>query len=432
MDSINLNNSSCQEIPKIKKIYWQWYDNFVGVEPIKRYNEWRIKNIELTASEVFKQFTFDVTEWTLDEPTSSTENGPIIQKVISGFNPKFNEVVESYLNEMNRRPVIICYETFDGKVYLFGGKNPKSRFSFKKAISSRQGYTVEFINTSDESSLVIDDTDHFPSPGVLTGVTQITINGEEFATVPCGNTFDIVVKNEDDEQVGSIVLDEWIVPSGAVPDGVLLKWPVSMQYSSYRDGDEGWRNQAGLLDYIPPLYPEVVSDLDYSIGQNGWFQLKNNLKVGANSNKLRFVDVDGLQAWGATDNVDKITIDKLTGLGFLRSAVGYVSWNDAIDAAVGYSVTVKGVVYDDFFMISLPEAQALFNYITYSNKGRDPITLKNYFYPLNDIILSTTYFPSSTNEYMLTETWVISAIAKTNTTKSTVYVFDARSLITAP
>lgn len=77
--------------------------------------------------------------------------------------PKLNEFAESYFNEMSRRNLVIAIETFDDSVYLFGGASCKSKFSFSKSINNRNGYNLEFTNEGDESSLIINDTDHFPA-----------------------------------------------------------------------------------------------------------------------------------------------------------------------------------------------------------------------------------------------------------------------------
>jgi hypothetical protein len=434
MEEVNIVNTSCQEIPKIKRVFYVWHENITDVSKLKRLGQWRISQIALASGIVFKEFKIDVTEWNLDESVKASVQGPVVPKEINGFMPKFNEFAESYFNEMTRRPMAIAYETFDGNTYLLGGLNYKTTFSFSKSISGRQGYDVSFINTSDESSLIIDDTDHFPAPTVLTNVTTLKVNGDDFGTIPCGNTYDLVVKDDLDTVVGSKIGSEWIVPSGAVASGVLLKWPEPHLYTSYRTGDEGSRLQSGYFDYSKPAYPKAIAELDLSIGANYWFQLKNNLVVNGVSSKVRFVDVNGVQAWGATNNVNAITIDKLTGIGFYRltAITSGPDWNGHIDNALAFSIVVNGVTYADWYMMSLEEYLLLFG--NPNNLAiNDPISGNRIIMESGAGYMLSSTTPGNTANCHRHESYgYVTQIGKTNTSQKTHYVFDARSLITAP
>lgn len=436
MEEVNIINSSCQEIPKIKRVFYVWFENITDVSKFKRLGQWRISEIALSPGIAFKEFQIDVTEWNLEEAVKQSSQGPACGKEIRGFMPKFNEFAESYFNEMTRHPMAIAYETFDGNTYLFGGINYKTAFSFNKSISGRQGYDVTFVNMSDESSLLINDTDHFPAPSSLTNQTTLQVNGDDFTTIPCGNTYDLVVKDDLGAVVGSKIGSEWIVPAGAVASGVLLQWPIPHNYTSYRTGDEGWRLQNGYFDYSTPAYPKVIAQLDYTLGANNWWRLKDNLVVNGVSSKVRFVDVNGVQAWGATNNVDCITIDKLTGIGFYRkdTITTGSSWNTHIDNAVAFSVTVNAVAYADWYMMSLEEFLAIFgNPNAGGSLGQDPVSSAIYMQVAgNGYVLSTTPPGSTSNCYKHEIFGFVTTIGKTNTTQKTAYVFDARSLITAP
>lgn len=219
---------------------------------------------------------------------------------------------------------------------------------------------------------------------------------------------------------------------GSSSSGVLLQWPISTQYTSYRTGDEGWRNQNGYFNYTRPASPEVIAELDYSIGANYFWQLKTALTVGGVTSKTRFVDVNGVQTWGATNNVDCITIDKLTGIGFYRKntiTIG-LDWNGHIDNALSFSVTVNGVTYSDWYMMSLQEYNLIFG--NPNNFGvNDPISGARFMAESGaGYLLSTTTPGTSSICYVHDSYQYIFRIAKTNTSMKTHYIFDARSLIT--
>jgi hypothetical protein len=163
MEETHIINDTCSEINRIKKTYWLWFDSIVDIEKVKREGNWRINNIDLLPGVDFKYFDIDVTDWKWDEDIKGGAHGSQSGSEITGFIPKLNEFAESYFNEMTRRPVALAIETFNDQVYLFGGASCKARFSFSKGISGRNGYSIKFTNASDESSLLINDTDHFPA-----------------------------------------------------------------------------------------------------------------------------------------------------------------------------------------------------------------------------------------------------------------------------
>jgi hypothetical protein len=148
------------------------------------------------------------------------------------------------------------------------------------------------------------------------------------------------------------------------PSGVSLQFPTPSQYTSYITGDVGWRWQnAWFSGFVQPSNPAKIAELDFSQpGQNGWFVLKNALTVGGVSNTIRFVDVTGVQTFSAVNNKNLVVIDKLTGMMITRTNGASVSsqWADIIDGAFNGSITVEGVTYSDWYLISINEIQQIF------------------------------------------------------------------------
>jgi hypothetical protein len=144
----------------------------------------------------------------------------------------------------------------------------------------------------------------------------------------------------------------------------VLRFPVADAHTSYRNGDVGWRLQNGWFDYVPPANPAKYANLDAAFGINYWYVLQTALTVDGVTNTQRFVDVDGGQTFSATGNKDKVVIDKLTGLMWVRNprVAGGANrlWDSAIDTALAHSVVVDGVTYDDWFLPSMTELISLF------------------------------------------------------------------------
>jgi len=155
--------------------------------------------------------------------------------------------------------------------------------------------------------------------------------------------------------------------------GVALQFPTPSQYVSYRTGDVGWRWQNGwYAGFIQPSKPEVTAELDYTqTATNDWFILKTALRVAGVSNTMRFVDITGLQTFSAVNNKNLVVIDKLTGLMFTRENGASVNanWNENIDGAYNGSLTVEGVTYSDWFLISLSEFLQIFGIRASSSAG---------------------------------------------------------------
>ena len=164
MDNIQLNNTSELEIVKIRRVFWIWYSDFIELRQLSRHGEWRSKELVLQSGITPLPFNIDVTDWKINEDAKDSAHGTIVPKQIKGLFPKWNEFCQSYFEEMKRRPMVIFYEDFDGRTWILGGVNPKTRFLCTKEIEPRNGYVLEFNNSSDESSMVVDDTTYFPAP----------------------------------------------------------------------------------------------------------------------------------------------------------------------------------------------------------------------------------------------------------------------------
>jgi hypothetical protein len=422
MDNINLSQNVKREIGKIRRLYWIWYSDFIRTEVVSRLSQWRINNLVLQPGINPTLINMDVTGAKFSEEPTFGSNGPAFQSSIEFFSPSIDEFLESYLNEMIRRPVCLFVEDFEERIWLLGGQNPKTGFSFKKAIDGRNGYVFTFTNTSVESSLIINDIDFFPITPASLMIPWTDSDGTEMET-PLGQPI--------------------VCTPGGGSSGLLLSFPWAHQWTSYEPGDTGYRLQWGWYSYIRTNTPEIVAQLDYSLGIDYFWRLKDSLKVGGNSNKVRFVDVDGLQNFGATGNKNKIVIDKLTGLGYYRILAdlgGQMTWAAALDAALNFSVVVNGITYSDFYLPSTEEIDLITGHLWSANGSAnliDPLS----FVPLislggnEEVWTSTTTSNNTANAY--TKGWnsapFIRYVAKTTSALAIPFlIFDASALISIP
>jgi hypothetical protein len=225
-----------------------------------------------------------------------------------------------------------------------------------------------------------------------------------------------------------------VIPAPIVPSGVLFQTVEPSQYTSYRTGDEGWRVQNNWYDYTPPTNPKAIAELDYSIGANYFYKLKNPLIVNGVSSTTRFVDLNGVQVFGATNNVNAVFLDKLTGMMITRLTIAG-QWNACIDGALIYSITINSIVYDDFYCLSLPEAVNIFGTFLTITNWVDPITT-NTIRSGNGVGYLSTTTPNDTNNAYLCAANAIGAnygaTGKTAGGNNVFYIQNARNLITAP
>jgi hypothetical protein len=218
-----------------------------------------------------------------------------------------------------------------------------------------------------------------------------------------------------------------VVPAGSSPSGVQFQFPIPIQRTSYRTGDEGWRVQNGWYDYTPPAMPKVVAELDYTI--TNWADtLSSALIVNGVSSTNRFVDAFGAKIAGGAS----VVIDKLQGVAFTRSTINKANWNAAIDDALTFSVTVNSITFADWYCVGL-------NDILPTTRMEASVG----FAQLIDLsaqlfIFSNNVYTATTNPANTAQMWHVvfssrnyTAIDKTFGI-SAIYVHDAKNLITAP
>jgi hypothetical protein len=275
--------------------------------------------------------------------------------------------------------------------------------------------------------------------------SQINVNSVDIGDVVSVKTIDVNLSDgiAPVVPVSSILtgntLAITLTPSTA-PSGILFNFPKGQQYTSYRTGDEGYRNQNGFFDIVRPTDPLVKPNLNYSLGANFWYEIDTPLTVGGVSSQTRFVDVTGLQNWLSIDNQQTFLIDKYTGLGYLRrnadlSSASFI-WADAVDLAYNFSITVNGILYpsNTFYLPSLEEYLLIGGHYL-RNGWTDPYTAK--VLVVNsaqvDFWASTTQAINTNNAWSINPNpgMNIRGWAKTQTglLKSSL-IFDARALIT--
>jgi hypothetical protein len=272
--------------------------------------------------------------------------------------------------------------------------------------------------------------------------SQINVNSVDRGDVVSVKTIDVNLEDSVGDPVtptsvglvGNTLTIE--VPSGGgSPSGVLFQRPILQQYTSFANYDEGWRAQNGWNSaYTPPSTPAAIAELDYSLGANYWYRLKNDLIVGVVSSKVRFVDVDGGQTWPTTGNKNLITIDKLTGLGIYRANLAATSWAAQLAAADALSITVDSVVYDEWYLMALCEYNQIFGSLfgTTAAQVTDQVTPATIAVAVGaDYWTSTTRMASTGQAYNKSGMFETLNTNKVNNCRAQ-FIFDARNLITAP
>lgn len=209
----------------------------------------------------------------------------------------------------------------------------------------------------------------FPSSTVLNqdifleGVLQGQVSYQSPIYVELQNGVGVPITPTSSTLVGNTLTATLATPT---PSGVALQRPLGDQFVSFRTGDTGWRVQNSWFYYTPPVYPAKFARLKNTNTSDYWYTLETPLTVNGVTSTQRFVDVSGVQSWSALNNLNLSIIDKLTGLMFTRTRSGLSrSWNDSIDDALAYSVTINGTTFSDWYLASLIEVVSFFgNYVT--------------------------------------------------------------------
>ena len=222
----------------------------------------------------------------------------------------------------------------------------------------------------------VENTLNAPVGSLVGGVWQvpdgdINVNSIPYSSVPSDGTTNVLVENTLGTLVGSLVGSDWQVANASVvnsdatysgsveaegsltlPDititdqngstasypsvknfdirtlnsGILYRAPLYTQKTSYNTGDEGNNMSNGVYDYTPPLYPDVIQDLDYSVtAANVYYTLKFNNSFG---NKFRFTNGVGADLSGA--GASGIIIDHLYNLMWWGTNQGIASsWSNS-------------------------------------------------------------------------------------------------------
>ena len=224
------------------------------------------------------------------------------------------------------------------------------------------------------------------------------------------------------------------------PSGVSLEFPFSSQFTSYSTGDTGWRTQNAWFYYTPPAYPAKYAKLKNTVTSEYFYELETPLTVNGITSTRRFVDLAGGQTWSVTGNLNIATLDKLTGLIFLRVPVNISTagtWANAISNALSYSVTINGITYDDWYCMAKSEMDITFSVFATATNWIDPVSSAAIaqISATPSAILTADTAPSVTTSCLQTvfstSGFLSQGIASkaTLTNKFMIYVHDGRNLI---
>jgi len=190
-------------------------------------------------------------------------------------------------------------------------------------------------------------------------------------SIPSGGSDTITIQNSELELYDSdnTLIDIYSISPEATkmvqldfnkPEGITFQIPQPDVEISNRLRDVGWRQQNSWFDYNNLSSTAKQPILDYS-HPNPQFNLRDELSFRGVSSKKRFVDILGLQVWVPVNNAELVFIDKLTGLAYTR---GPQNGNEdtAFDTAENYSITVDGILIDDWYMVSVSEIYSLYSF----------------------------------------------------------------------
>lgn len=239
--------------------------------------------------------------------------------------------------------------------------------------------------------------DNIPVPPVTDG--KVTVNSDDFGTVAEGDTLNVPVVNTYDEELGSLIMQKWVIEDQqyedtdgtpkTVPAGNLIictpSTPIN-QLTCQELNDGLTQSQRQVIQRIETI--KTGQTTSYAAGDDGdrengravdFFTLNCNNSFG---NTNRFTDINGLQVYG-----DDYVIDHLTGLGWfrLRPFAGSKNWADSI-AAIEANTTIG---FSDWFMPNINEFLSLIN-----NNVSNGTSVFNYA-PVNNFGVTASYTSST-------------------------------------
>lgn len=397
-----LNEPGCLNVQGITQAWYCFTDEITAWPMLRLRDLTYIGDFTFQPFKGFKKLDSDFNEHEFKAQQKLDMNGVSYENSLTGFIIGSTQENQINYSQIQNKQIVVLFQQPDGKYRILGRQFSGARF-------------------------LVDSSSDVPEGGIP------------------GDRYKVVFKSQ---SPAYYYLDDFPIetdPPGIVPAGIAFAFPKGQQRTSYRTGDEGDRFQNGYFDIAVPANPKIISQLDYSEGANAFYVIKDALTVNGVTSKTRFVGVDGTQNFPTTNNKEYILIDKLTGLGVLRNLNAIPSnviWDDAIDNALAYSIVVDGITYSDWYLPSLEEYLLLFGHYG-NNSGSGTATWQDtktgiyLFIGSNHVDLwsSTTFAANTTIAYEILRNpnLGIRGFAKTTTgTMKQTYIFDARSLITAP
>jgi len=215
------------------------------------------------------------------------------------------------------------------------------------SVSSTDSYIIDFIVNDIIVASATPDEFLFPKEASLYDLMILIkgiLSGDESLYVPYPT---VRVTNTDGNTYNISAGGSFVCTPGTVPSGIAYKRPtLTGQLTSYRTGDDAWRLLNSEYVNTQPAYPVSYAQLD-TTALDPFRTLLNNNAFG---NKNRFTDENGLQVYG-----NNYAIDHLTNIGWYLTVQSAVTWNNAIDNSVAF--TVLG--YTDFYLPSIKEMESI-------------------------------------------------------------------------
>ena len=243
--------------------------------------------------------------------------------------------------------------------------------------------------------------DNIPIPPVTDG--KVKLNDDDFGTVAEGDTLNIPVVNTYDEELGSKIMEKWVIEDQqykdtdnvvkSVPAGTLIictqESPIN-QLTCQELNDGLTQSQRQVIQRVASI--KTGQTISYATGDDAdrgdgrgvdFFTLDCNNSFG-NTNKQ--TDINGLQVYG-----NDYLIDHLTGLGWYLLKRVDANWATAMANAL----TDTTLGYDDWF---IPNLRQFLSLLFLGDTGnRYPL----YYEPINNFtpIISSNFWTSTTRMF---------------------------------